>query len=177
MIYDACGKPIRKLESIVEEMLGKDIDYKVVPKGIDGYGSNRKKFSGADIKYGGGWHKVVIFEMGDIHIGEHVPDRFRPIIASHEYGHRMGLTHQEIFNLELAMANHLASKTLDPTLKEDYIRWSSSNDMFREFRGNLGHEVIQESWDFPEKQYAYQKRKHGAEMVLKKEGNELVQVY
>jgi hypothetical protein len=177
MLYDAFGKPIREVQLVIDEMLAKGINYRVVPKNeIDGYGSNHKKFSRAEIKYAGGWHTVAMFEGDDICVGEHVLDRFKPIIAAHEYGHTKGLTHQEIFRLELAAADEMARVTNDEMLKEDYIRWSSSREMFEQVRGNLGREAEQELWDAPETVYSDIKRRYGAEMVVRKEGDSFIQL-
>ena len=177
MLYDAYGQPIRKVQPIIDEMLAKGIGYKILPRNeIGGYGSTHEKFSRVEIKYAGGWHTIAMLEGVDICVGEHAPDRFKPIIAAHEYGHKKGLTHREIFRLELAAADETARLTNDPALKEDYLRWSSSREMFEQVRGNLGSEAEQELWDAPETIYRDIKRRYGAEMVVKKEGDGLVQL-
>ncbi|MFH1630707.1 MAG: hypothetical protein ABIA21_00590 [Candidatus Aenigmatarchaeota archaeon] len=182
MLYNSSGKPIRELKPIIDEMLEKNIPYKLVSKKDDpGFGSYHRDFSKVTVtsKHTGKESTAVLIDNCEIHVGDYVPDRFKPIIAAHEYGHEQGLTHEEIWNLELAMANHLSKTNSDQVLKEDYIRWSSSNEYFEGVRNNAGLQSIQERRDLPETKYEYFKKLFGAEIVLKRKDGEkgFVKVY
>jgi len=92
------------------------------------------------------------------------------MIAAHEYGHSKGLTHPQIFVLELAAADEIAKIKNDRSLKEDYLKWSSSNEMFSVMKKNLGLEEEQELWDDTTTIYKNEMKKHNAEGVFKKTG-------
>jgi hypothetical protein len=179
MIFDGCGKPVRDIEPIIKEMCNTGVDYKVVSKEkIKGFGYGNTRFYPVDLKFGGEWHRISYMVDKGIEISESVPKKFRPVIAAHEYGHKNGLTHREIWQLELAMAEKLAKETNDLDLKLDYVRWSSSsNELFKEMTGNVGKEQEQELMDYHENQYRAIIEMQGTEGIFVTEKENLMQIY
>lgn len=179
MLYNASGRrPLRNVQPIVKEMLSEDIKYEVVPKDIveGSYGHLHQTFVAYEFTHGSRREKMMVIDKDEIYVGEHVPERFRKIIAVHEWGHRKGLTHQELWQLELAMADELAKTTGDQNVKLDYIRWSSSSEMFGQVRGNLGREAEQERWDLQQTLYNDIKKRSGAIGVFRKEGEKFIEL-
>ena len=178
MLYDAWNRPIREIKPIVDEMLEKGVEYKVVPRDKigDSYGNLYTSAAWNQVYVGGKENRILVVEDSAIYVSEEVPDRFKPIVAAHEYGHTKGLRHAEIWNLELAAADKFSIWTNDPNLKEDYMRWSCSDDMLKQTRGNLGHEAVRESYDDNEKLYDLIKKKHGADHLFKKIEDHFVEV-
>ena len=181
MLYINREKSNREVDLIVDKMLEEGINYRLVPKSGMGpygeYGERHIAFREAEYTHGSKVHKIAIIEKDEIIVGEHVPEKFRSVIAAHEYGHRKGLTHQEIFILELAVADKLEEMTGDYSLKEDYLKWSSSDEMFQMVRGNFGREKELELWDYPETKYKDIMEKFGAEDVFEEDGDNFVQIF
>jgi hypothetical protein len=179
MLFDSYGRPIRDMKPIIDKMLEDGTRYKVLPKDkINSYGEYHSDFIRAKINYNGQSHTVVLLEKDDIYVNENVPERYKWIIAVHEYGHKQGLTHPEIFLLELAAIDKIVKINNEPTLKEDYMNWSCSNEAFKTVKGNLGKERKQELNDYPETKYKYLMEKFCASMVIKKgENGNLIQLY
>ena len=177
MIFDAYGRPVRNIEPVVDEMLSNGVEYRVVPKDEVGYAERQLSYQGYLFTRGDRTEKMAVIEKDENVVGENVPERFRPIVAAHEFGHGKGLTHAEIFRLELAAADESARVTSDPTLKEDYLRWSSSNEWFQKVKGNRGHEAEREAWDYPETVYRDIMEKCDARGVLVKDGDRFIQIF
>ena len=169
MLYDARGTPIREIQPIIDDVMEKGVDYNVYSKeSMEGqHGELHTKLSLADYTHRGKKHKILVSGEEEIRVGKHVPDRYKDIIAVHEDGHKRGLTHGEIWLIELATADELARRNNDPTLKEDYIRWSSNDEKFQLVRNNLGKVESQTLHDLPEYRNKEIMREYGVEGIFK----------
>jgi len=144
-LFGSYGEPLRDSEVIRDRIISTPFDYKVVPEKMIGspaqYHSSHEL---GEIGEGLGRKKIAIVK-GLVLVADTVPDRFKPIMAIHERGHHYGLSHQEMFTLELGMADKLAEITGDKSLKEDYLRWSKNKCSDKKFfdgmvKRNLGQE-------------------------------------
>jgi hypothetical protein len=140
-LFGPCGEPLRDGEAIRNKIISTPFDYGVVPeKMIDG--SPARYFSRYELKeIGEGLDKRnIAFVESQILVADTIPERFRPIMAIHERGHHYGLSHQEMFSLEMGMADKMAQITGDTALKEDYLRWMSNSKNFDRIKSNCGNE-------------------------------------
>lgn len=148
-LFGPYGEPLRNAETIRSKIISSPPDYEVVPEGvlfslgsIIGYYMPSYMVKQAVVTDASGEvrKKRIVLKTDQILVADTTPERFRPIVAAHEAGHRYGLCHREILALELGVADRLAETTSDSTLKADYVRWISDERIFRKAKGCLGQE-------------------------------------
>lgn len=181
-LFDAYGNPVRDMQEevyLAVKMFVEGIEYSVVPKGsMESDGEHHTNLTRAEVtlSYSGEKKSFLLAEDAGLFVREDVPDRFKPLVAVHEYGHRRDLNHREIFLLELAAADELARLTNDPDLKTDYLKWSCNNDSFQMVRGNLGREKEQELDDYKFLKFRKIAKRAGLSGAVRKEGNKLIEL-
>lgn len=173
-LFGPYGEPLRDGEAIRDKAISTPFDYRVVPeKQIGNPGLYQPSYQIAEIGEGLDRKKIALIE-GQVLVADTVPDRFKPIIGVHERGHHYGLSHQEMFALEMGMADKLSIITGDRTLKEDYLRWGNKSSG-RLVNGNLGKERQMNTDQMTD--YAKLKNETGVDGVYTIENDTLVELF
>ena len=126
VFFGAYGEPLQDSENVRDKIMSTPFEYAKVPESeIGGPGSYISRYKLGEIGEGLGKKRIAIVD-GLVLVADTVPELFVPIVAAHERGHHYGLSHQEMFNLEMDVAKKVSETTKNPRIKEDYLRWINS---------------------------------------------------
>lgn len=141
-IYKRNGLIERDVSDIAEDVAKREYVYKLVPKVENLLAELSIDYRNITLVSRGRRYNLLMIDKEEILMEDSVPERFRDILAAHEEAHKDNLTHLDIWPIELMVADRLSKERDDPTLKEDYIRWSSSEKLFEAMRFVNGHELL-----------------------------------